>query len=291
MKGKRMNKALLLAAIATAASFVSTGTANSAPPSPASIQQFGQCAASKYEGAELLATQPGSAEEAEVLAEYERRSCNAPVSDAGILRGAVAEQLFKADFGSIGAQPRRELIEVFTVDVSELAGLDDNARKRIDHVAFGTCVAASDPEQSSALLKTAPASSQEKAVMTALVPKLAPCLNAGEMFNFSRADLRSALAEGAYRLALAQTMDEEVVVTGTRDPSKSVQCKRQEVVGTRFRRNVCLTEAQWAEREREKEYAAEDTKRRAREFDEAKTACISRSLFGEGGAGEPCLMN
>lgn len=270
---------MLLAAAAVAAVLVPSNAATSAPPSPAALQQFAQCAATKYEGAELLATQPGSAEESEVLAEYGRRACNAPPVDPGILRGAVAEQLFKSDFGSIGAQPRRELIEVFTVDMSELAELDDNAKKRIDYVAFGTCVAASDPVKSSRLLATTVESAEEKAVLTELVPHFASCLAQGERFTFSRGDLRSALAEGAYRLALAQTLDEEVVVTGTRDPSKSVQCKLQDVAGTRIRRTVCLTETRWAERDREKEYSAEEIDRRAREFEEIQTTIITRSRF------------
>lgn len=277
-----MKTSLLFAVFATAAITMPASVALSAPPSIAQLQQFAKCAADKYEGAELLATQPGSDEESEVLAEYGRRACSAPISDAGILRGVVAEHLFKSDFGSIGAQPRRELIEVFTIDLRELEALDDDAKKRIDYVAFGTCVAASDPERSSRLLGTAPESNEEKAVLTELVPHFAECLAQGERFTFSRADLRSSLAEGAYRLALSQSLSEEVVVTGTRDPSRSVQCKLQNVAGTHLRRNVCRTEAQWAERARGAEYAAEDIKRRAHEYEEIQTTILTRSRFSGG---------
>ena len=280
-----MRISLSFAAIGTAFA-LSASTASAAPPPNAAIHQFGKCAAQNYDGAELLATQPGSPEEAEVLSEFARRACHAPTSEAQILRGAVAEQLFATDFGSIGAQPRRDLIEVFTVDASELLQLDAQARKRIEIVAFGTCVAASDQKMSSDLLKTAAGSPEEKGILTELVPQFAPCLNEGERFDFSRADLRSALAEGAYRLALAQSLDEEVVVTGTRDPSKSVQCKRQDIAGTRFRRNICMTEAQWAERERQTDFTSQDIKRRAQELDEIRTACISQAMFG----GPPCLI-
>src|SRR5215203_6902190 len=101
----------------------------SSPPTPAVAQQFAVCAAQKYEGAELLATQPGSDEEADVLAEFARRGC-AVTSDVQTLRGALAEQLFKRDFGSIGARPKRDTIEVFTFDTSDLASLDAASRKR-----------------------------------------------------------------------------------------------------------------------------------------------------------------
>ena len=274
-----MTHSLLLAAAATAAALVPTAAAKSALPTAASVEQFAKCAVDNYEGAELLATQPGTPEEAEVIAEYGRRACIAPAVGFGVLRGAVAEQLFKVDFGSIGAQPRRDLIEVFTIDLSELEALDENARKRIDYVAFGTCVAASDPKKSSTLLTTTAESAEEKAALTELVPHFSSCLAQGERFSFTRGDLRSSLAEGAYRLALAQTLDEEVVVTGTRDPSKSVQCKRVAVTGSRFRDNVCLTEAQWTKRARAAEYAAEEVKRQTREYEEIQTTIETRSRF------------
>ena len=276
-----MRTALILAAGLTALALPAS-MASAAPPTVESVQKFGLCATGKYEGAELLATQPGSAEETEVIAEFGRRGCGTLDVNAGVLRGSVAEQLFKADFGSIGARPRRELIEIFTIDASELAELDENARKRIDYVAFGTCVAASNPEASTRLLGTPVESAQEKAILTEMVGNFSSCLAEGEQFNFSRADLRSALAEGAYRLALSQSLDEEVVVTGTRDPSKSVRCKQESMAGTRMRRNICLTEAQWAERDRTTEYGAEDIKRQTIEREEILTTIETRTRFGSG---------
>ena len=275
-----MKAVSLLAPFAACAMLIPDSPASAAPPTAATVQQFARCAVQNYEGAELLATQPGSPEEQEVIAEYGRRSCNTPAVGPGVLRGAVAEQLFETDFGSIGARPRRDAIEVFTVDSNELAELGEAARKRIDYVAFGTCVAASDPAGSTRLLGTAPESGDEKTALTSMVPHFASCLSEGERFTFSRGDLRSALAEGAYRLALSQSMDQEVVVTGTRDPSKSVQCKQLSAAGTRTRRNVCLTQAQWAERERDAEYAAEDAQRSARQHREIEMAILARTRFG-----------
>jgi hypothetical protein len=55
-----VKKALLLAAVATVATLMPMTMTNAAPQTPASLQQFARCAASNYEGAELLATQPGS---------------------------------------------------------------------------------------------------------------------------------------------------------------------------------------------------------------------------------------
>ena len=127
--------------------------------------------------------------------------------------------------------------------------------------------------------------------MTTMIPRFAPCINEGERFALSRTQLRSALAEGAYRLALSESLNQEVVVTGTRDKSKSVQCKSQATSGTHLRKTICLTEAQWETRARNSEYDTKDGQRQYREYNERLTTCIRMSLFGEGGAGEPCLMN
>lgn len=285
-----MKSPVLLATAAFAASVATGASSSPQQPKPSALQTFGVCATRNYDGAEILATQPGSPEEAEVIAEYGRRSCNMPTTDAGQLRGAVAEQLFRSDFGSIGAAPKRELIEIFTVDMNELAGLSDTAKQRIDYVAFGTCVAASDPDQASAILKTVAGSAEEKAAMIAMVPKFSSCVSEGTRFNFTTTDLRSALAEGAYRLALSETLNEEVIVTGTRDPSKKVQCRQLERPGTHLRRSVCMTEAQWAARDRDNELSAQEGQRRFRQYQERLQTCITYSLGGDGSRG-PCLMN
>lgn len=280
---------VLLATAAFAAS-LATGASSSPQPKPTALQAFGICATKNYEGAEILATQPGSPEEAEVIAEYGRRSCSLPTSEAGQLRGAVAEELFKSDFGSIGAAPKRELIEVFTVDMNELAALSDAAKQRIDYVAFGTCVAASDQDQATAILKTAAGSTAEKAAMIAMVPKFSPCVSEGTEFNFTRTDLRSALAEGAYRLALSESLNQEVIVTGTRDPSKKVQCRQLDKPGTHLRRSICMTDAQWAARDRDNELSAKEDQRHFRQYQERLQTCITYSLGGDGSR-PSCRMN
>src|SRR5678816_3988414 len=127
-----MKSSLCLSAAAIALAWVSPAeAASSTSGATVPVQQFAACAVQKYEGAEMLATQPGSDEESEVLAEFARKGCTAPSSDAQTLRGALAEQLFKADFGAIGARPKRETIEVFTFDTGALAAMDPASRKRV----------------------------------------------------------------------------------------------------------------------------------------------------------------
>jgi hypothetical protein len=283
MKGSLWLSTLAIALAATPAA----EAAPSSAPSPATVQQFAVCAVQQYEGAELLATQPGSAEEADVLAEFARRGCTAS-SDNQMLRGALAEQLFKTDFGSIGARPKRETIEVFTFDTSELASLDAASRKRLYLAAFGTCVASMDSARSAGLLQTAVGSVDEARIITELNPALSPCLNEGERLDLGKAELRGLLAEGLYRMALALTIDGAVVVTGTRDPSRSVTCKILNVTGSRLKQQVCLTAAQWKTRELQDEYSNREAKRRAELYNEMKTLCNAMANWGEGGG--TCLM-
>ena len=267
-----------------AAEAVPTNSGTSAP-----VQQFAACAVRHYEGAELLATQPGSAEETEVVAEFARKGCAAPSNDIQLLRGAVAEQLFEHDFGTVGARPKRDEIEVFSYDEGAITSLDPATQKRVYLTSFGSCVAAADSTRSEALLQTAAGSADEARAVSELTPSLSPCLNEGERLDLGKTELRGLLAEGVYRKALAQSMDETIIVTGTRDTSKSVTCKNLMITGTLFKRQVCLTEAQWKSHDLQEFYKQRELQRRADLYNAMKTLCISQSTRGDGGNGA-CLI-
>jgi hypothetical protein len=277
-----MKSSILFATAAIAASVVPV-TSASANATPA--QAFAACAVNNYDGAELLATQPGSEEEAGVLQEFNSRGCNASSASPTLLRGALAEQLFEKDFGVVGARPRREIIEVFRVDPAELDAMTPPVRRRVDMIGFASCAAASNIVKTAVLLQTAPGSAEEAAIVRQMEPTFAPCLLEGERLDMGRAELRGALAEGTYRLALAQNLDEEIVVTGTRDPARKIECRSQNTAGTRIRRNVCLTEAQWLVRDRDEEYLAEDFTWRTMEEEEQLTTItrLMRDAIMSGG--------
>lgn len=274
-----MKSSLALAVVAMAAVALPAGTAASAAGEASPAEKFAQCAVGQYEGAELLATQPGSPEEAEVLAEFGRRSCAVPAMPSKELRGAVAEQLFKADFSAIGSRPRRDLIEVFTVEAEDVEAMDAESRRRLEMLGFGTCVAAADPTKSVSLLRAPAGSPEEARIVAELQPHFSPCLVEGETLNVAKAELRGALAEGAYRLALAHSLQGDIVVTGTRDPSRSVICKLQLSAGSHLRQKTCMTAAQWTTREREDQIAAEDMARKTREQLEQDETVDVRSRF------------
>ena len=64
---------------------------------------------SKYDGAEMLATRAGIRRGIRSGGRVARKGCAAPSNDMQLLRGAWLKQLFKHDFGTVGARPKREL--------------------------------------------------------------------------------------------------------------------------------------------------------------------------------------
>jgi hypothetical protein len=99
------------------------------------------------------------------------------------------------------------------------------------------------------------------------------------LLRSEKSELRGTLAEGASRLALTYSLDQEIVVTGTRDPSRSIICKMLDVTVSRFRRKICQIEAQWAELKRDSMLAADELARRAREYNEIRTTIVTRTNF------------
>ncbi len=278
-----MKNLSLLAAAGLVAAGLPQGSALESAAGAGSVEKFDQCYVKQYDVAELLATQPGSAEEAEVLAEFGRRSCAAPAMAPDALRGAVAAELFKADFTAIGSRPKRETIEVFTLDAEDVTAMDAASRRRLELLGFGTCVAAGDPTKSVALLHARVGSPEEARILAELQPQFSPCLAEGEKLGLGKSDLRAALAEGAYRLAIAHSTDgNDIVVTGTKDPSRSVVCKMRTTIGSRVEKKSCMTAAQWKTRERDDQIAAGDMARKVREQLEQDETVDVRSRYQGG---------
>ena len=72
---------------------------------------------------------------------------------------------------------------------------------RDDGEYLGLCAVRSMPEQTAALLATAPASEDEKRAVAAITPGLSPCVRAGGAAKVNRPALRALLALAAYRIA------------------------------------------------------------------------------------------
>jgi hypothetical protein len=117
---------------------------------------------------------------------------------AMLMRGAVFVGLYRSTYGRaqpvISPEPTKFSDEV--KDVSR-----DSARQHIMLREFGDCVVRAAPEPSRALLLAAPTSKAEQAAFGGIIPKLPPCLVAGNNVTFSKITLTGVIGEALYRLA------------------------------------------------------------------------------------------
>ena len=134
----------------------------------------------------------GSAEEAEVLAEYGRRACATPAVGPGRLEGRCSGAAVQNRLRFDWSPTARETIEIFTIDSSGAEA--STTTPGASTMSPGTCVAASNPNRSSKRWRRrSRAPTRRRSCLSWFLPRTSHC---GEQAT-SRADLRSALAEGA----------------------------------------------------------------------------------------------
>jgi hypothetical protein len=120
---------------------------------------------------------------------------NAPVA---IERGMYAEAMIAKMHHPLGLAPlarEREYHSPWNAVSGRAAVVDEMA----------TCVAATNPAQIEALLRTASDSREELTAFAAIAPSLGPCLAANVQMNANRVGIRAALAEALYHRATAPT--------------------------------------------------------------------------------------
>lgn len=116
-----------------------------------------------------------------------------------LLRGAIAEALYRADF--TGRMPPSRGMEVAPIRWPEGHA---NAQSLAPVYELGRCMVAEDAPGVLALLATTPYSAEERRTFEALGPRLRSCLDAGSTFATNRETIRAVLAESLYRWARAQ---------------------------------------------------------------------------------------
>jgi hypothetical protein len=112
-------------------------------------------------------------------------------SRAMLFAGALAEALLEKNHGAqVGAALVRPVgaAALPSRSVTETATL---------------CIALQAPQETAALLRTAPATAEERAASQPLLERLPSCLAAGQQVQLNRPALRAVLALAAYRIAAA----------------------------------------------------------------------------------------
>ena len=108
-----------------------------------------------------------------------------------LLRGAVYRALYLHDFVRLPA----------VVSSAKPASADGDPLR-----AFGFCVNTLDAADTRTFVMATPATSAEKAALSALTPALSQCVSPSNRIRFTRAVLQGTLAEAAYRQASASTV-------------------------------------------------------------------------------------
>lgn len=160
------------------------------------VVTFGRCFAlsRRNDSLSLIATQPGSREEAEAfrrLVFREDQICLAAGSSLGTpiiyMRGAIAEGLLRS------GQPLPDSYQLAVPAVSEVRSLSDLTR----------CYAAAHREQVRALLATRPGSRQEAEAVSAMAGEFGSCMPARASLQYDSTQVRYRLIEALLRLAPA----------------------------------------------------------------------------------------
>ena len=153
-----------------------------------------------------LATVPGSRKAQELVNGMKGGLCNNSIhlfADDRLIRGALYEALFLVDFRDSAVVGISEASPIeYTVEARR--GNKEEAALHKGLLALADCVTRQDPAGVRELLLAEVGTAREAKAFGALKPSFGPCLYSDQSIEFSRASLRSFLAETLYRLAASQ---------------------------------------------------------------------------------------
>jgi hypothetical protein len=153
----------------------------------------------------LLATPPGSKEEAKVIRSLAAERCQIVglglpflEYDRQLLRGVIAEAVLDDTRNKKGAVDAA-VAPFGSLSADAIGALDEKGKASLAGLDFAQCIVAASPDGVKALLNTNPTWDTQDKAIEQLQPYLGPCLPKGAEVSFSRLVLRGLLAEAAYR--------------------------------------------------------------------------------------------
>lgn len=169
------------------------------------MRQFGDCTVARSRiSAKRLIDSPADSPEYErrvkFITKEECLGAGTLVFPFTVLRGALFEALYRNEFGRSGpadfaATPAFDYRGGYSGALSPLAA------STVAIGRFGDCVARADGAAARDMLLSQPETTDEKAALKRIKPKLSGCVVQGQTTKFSPSMLRSAIAEGMYRLS------------------------------------------------------------------------------------------
>jgi hypothetical protein len=169
---------------------------------PPQTHEFSICVARKHRATALLEMLPYTNDESDYVfgqTRYGEINCGPEnrklLVGARFIRGGAAEYLLeRSDFDE----------DIFDMpNNAEFAKLGPDTRSAIVFIQIGECAAKANPAGVTALLAAGVRTPEEKAAFDAVMPAVGGCIPEGLDFRIGRLLLRSYLAEGAYRNAVA----------------------------------------------------------------------------------------
>lgn len=128
------------------------------------------------------------------------RTSEAATVSVPALRGGIAQELFRRDFGEFGVQPQRNLANLarFELPVEKNTMGAEDPTKTLFLTA--DCVARSNPNGTEKLIKAEPDSGQEQKIFESLAPWLSACQGQART-AYGKTALRSAIVQAAYHVS------------------------------------------------------------------------------------------
>ena len=173
------------------------------------MQQFGACLVERQRGrVERVAALPTDAPEYASLSNRLFQTLGDDCLSGGdlgfssvIFRGSLFEALYSVNFRATGPV---DISGITTSNYAALykAPLSPESVQVLALENFGECVARNDPANTRALVLAKPDTDGESNAFAALSLRFNGCIVKGEVIKFSKTILRSALAEGLYRLSM-----------------------------------------------------------------------------------------
>ena len=179
----------------------------------AAMKKYGSCAAgsNRFQSNMVLSALPESKASFKALfwMLLGSNSCagtdRTPDAAPRYYRGIVAEYFFKKHFAGSVAKGKPQVQRVYDEPKAEkLAKLSAETVEAVAMIRFGQCVSTADPAGVLAVFETHYGSAEERAALAAIGPSRARCLEPGSIHRMNPFQLRSYLAEGAYRRAASE---------------------------------------------------------------------------------------
>lgn len=224
------------------------------------VYSVGRCVASRSReaSAALLSALPlGGGEvypaQKEMINSLDCAGSSVPDDSGFLLRGAIAQALYRADFKEFGIAPKNR---PEWVNLRLPVEAEDTAGSKTDELyKWGDCVVRNDTKGVEALLQTPAGSRQEAMILRRTKPYMAACLSEGKSLAVAPYELRSLFAQAAYHslyrywsgeLRQASAGGEKYEAYAGSNSLGFVRCERFNVVGSRYKTHkYCMSERDW----------------------------------------------